>query len=193
MPEKLLTAQGADTRIPTPFAFLLVAGSYSRGIGKKMAAATVGLLACLFLLRLSVIGVYWDRADRHYGDYMEAFRRMEEKSRLFTAIADPGPWQPFPVPVRHLPCIAIIERSAMVPTLFTYRTQQPVHLKPIYKKLAERTPGPAFGAGKAPEWDGVGQDYDYVLVVREHLFRELPPARWETVHKGEDFRLLRTR
>lgn len=193
MPEKLLTAQGADTRIPTPVAFLLVAGSHPRGIGKKMTAAIVGLLACLFLLRLSVIGMYWDRAGRYYVHYMEAFRHMEEKSLLYTAIADPGPWQPFPVPVRHLPCLAIIERSAMVPTLFAYKTQQPVNFKPIYKKLAERTPGPAFGTGKAPDWDMVGQDYDYVLVVREHFFPYLPPARWETVYKGLDFRLLRTR
>lgn len=191
MPERLLTVHAADTRIPTPFAFLLLAACRPLHIEQKTKTAIIGLLACIFLVRLIVIGVYWNRADGQYAGYRQALIRMEENPRLFTAIADPGPWQPFPTPIRHLPCIAVIERSALVPSLFANKTQQPVRFAPAYRPLVGKTPGPAFGANKKMDWHTISKHYDYLLIVREPLFSEPPPARWETVYHGDSFRLLK--
>ncbi len=191
MPEKLLSVHAADTRIPTPFVFLLLAGSNFYNGNRRAMAAVIGLIAVLFIVRMTVIGIHWNRADQEYALYRQAILKMDENSRLFTAIGASGfSWQPFPVPLRHLPCIAIIDKSALVPSLFANESQQPVRFTPFYRRLVKETPGPGFNPGRPPDWGEISEHYEYVLVLRKHLFSKQPPAQWKIIDQGENFSLL---
>jgi len=191
MPELLLTVWFADMRIPTAFVFLLIAGSELTIKKMKWRKEILAVILTVFIIRMSVVFVQWRNADQEYSQYLWAINKIDEGSRLFTAIPVSGRWRPFPVPINHLPCFAIIEKSAFVPSLFTHRTQQPVSFTAEFKKLALKTPEP-FKVGLNPTWDSFIQNYDYLLVVKEKLFRNKIPSGLRSVYHGNDFRLLRT-
>lgn len=192
MPERLLTVQAVDSRIPTPFAFLLVAGTRPLLRLPRPKPLLPCLIVALFVVRMAVISGTWYRADRIYGDYLQAINQIEPNSRLFTAIASPGYWKPLPVPLHHFPCIAIIEKAALVPTLFAYPSQQPIRYQREYKALAQSNPEPRFQYNQPPAWEAVAKEYDYMLIITREVDFEPPPekGRYKRVYHGKGFDLL---
>ena len=112
----------------------------------------------------------------------------------------------------HMPVLAVIDRSAFVPTLFTDPTKQPVHAAaartaidtpygwPIeYALLAGDANSdlrglvspPQTGASVRRFWTGWPERYDYVLVTHFGIRGNPAPDHLAPVHEGSFFDLYR--
>ena len=77
-----------------------------------------------------------------------------------------------PIPELHLALLAVARRDAFVPTLFAYKGQQAIALKPPYAALAEAATPQDFwavltvrNAAETAGRSGVLQQFDFVAVV----------------------------
>jgi len=173
-PAQIMTASAVDHRLPPALALVLAAATVAPRLGPRAGRAiALGLLA-VFVLRIGVIGVVWERAGGVYETLLAALDKVPEGSRL--AVAYPADAVNFErVPKTHLPVLAVARRQAFVPTIFAYRGQQPLRLTATGERLAAAAPPDrlwaALIAGAAPpelrEFDAV------VVLARRPL--ELPP------------------
>ncbi len=192
MPMAMFTAHGVDMRIPTALSFILTAASIPEPADRIRNWRTgIILVLILFGVRTTVLACQWIKADRLYSQYTMAFEKIEPGRRLFTAIAYPGNWQPFPVPLTHIPCLAIIQRSVFVPSLFTYPTQQPVRLTSNFEKKFRWDMDDNYAGGRMPDFEKISKNYDYFLMVDEVNFREKLDISWPEIYRGDNFRLLK--
>jgi len=169
MPSQLFTAQGADRRLPLMLFLLLIAASFWSVPRPQLARSVLAGALLLFLLRLAVVTLSWQASGRIYAALLSGLDAVPLGSRIAVAFPE-GAVNVEPTPLAHLPAIAIARRQAFVPTLFAYPTQQPVALRPDYRRLADRLPPDrlwaAFVTGTAP-LDAPAKaalgDYDYVV------------------------------
>jgi hypothetical protein len=90
----------------------------------------------MFLLRIGIVAASWSASDRAYAPLLGAIDGLPSGSRLAVAYP-PEALNSQPIPLAHFPALAIARRDAFVPTLFTFKTQQPVALTPRYRALAD--------------------------------------------------------
>ncbi|MBA4367688.1 MAG: hypothetical protein C0403_08625 [Desulfobacterium sp.] len=192
MPMQIITSDRNEMRISITLAFLITAASAPEPGSIRHWRTGVALLLVLVGVRTAVLTTQWFRADEIYSQYLTAFEQIKPGGRLFTAIAYPGVWKPFPVPLTHIPCLAIIQRSAFVPSLLAYSTQQPVQLAEVYEKQKKQYhQHPNFENGEMPEIEKIFKNYDYFLIVNELYFRKKIDISWPEIYRGDNFRLLK--
>ncbi len=190
-PMNMFTGGRLEMRVSIALVFVLTASSAPVPGSIRHWRIGLALLLILFGIRTSVLTSHWFRAADIYSQYLKAFEQIKPGERLFTAIASPGVWKPFPVPLTHVPCLAIIERSAFVPTLFVYPAQQPVQLAEDHAKQIKQYSNPNYEYGRMPEMDNILNNYDYFLIVNEQYFRVKLDISWPEVYRGDNFRLLK--
>lgn len=197
LPFKAFSAAYADARLSIALIFLFIACTDLRmeiataKSGKMLASFFVGV----FIARVGILQSHWWEFEKSFDQYMQALNKVPEGSKLFTAMADPDGSNSMS-PVYHLPCMAIIKKSAFVPSLFAFPTAQPIALTPPYQALAKKTPGPDFLYKMAPPWNTplwhmLLRKYDYLLVVQGDKFKSAPPLSLKLVYAGQDFRLYK--
>jgi hypothetical protein len=191
IPMIIFSSGRTDLRIPIALAFILTAVSAPVADSIKHWRTGIALIAILFGIRTAVLTSQWIRADETYSQYLKAFELIKPGSRLFTAIAYPGVWKPFPIPLTHIPCLAIIERSAFTPSLFAYTAQQPVQFNESYQEQNRQDGNCNYEYGRMPEIDRISQNYDYFLLVNEQAFQEKLQIAWPEIFHGNNFRLLK--
>jgi hypothetical protein len=191
MPEVLLGVHSVDSRLPNALAFLLAAGTRFQG-GRRNEIRVLSLLLALGLLRLGVVGWHWRMIDPTYHRHHSALERMAPGGRLFSAIFIENQWQPFPVPLAHFPCQMITDRSAFVPSLFAYPSQQPVRIAPTYREIADQFPEAVFGHKWTPDWQLISNHFDYVWIVNKDA-PDTPavPRNFAPLQSGSDFAFFR--
>lgn len=187
MPKVLFSADGADGRLALPLVLILIA---STDLVLQHATRWIKIpalcLLVMFLFRTAEITIQWREFNRYYADLFQAIEKLPEGTRLFTAVLYSGGWQPFPLPVDHFSCFAVIRKSAFVPSIFASRTQQPIRLTPRFQEIVEQ--GPVFTNRTSPPWRRVLSHYHYVLLFAEDL--QLPNDL-ERVADGYNFSLYR--
>jgi hypothetical protein len=135
-PVKLLTAHGIDERLPLALALVLFAGTKSlRLTPARLRVAVLAGLA-LFVARVSVSAVDYERANEIYPRLIAILDQVPRGGRLAVAFGS-NALGPSGIPINHLPELAVIRRDAFVPTLSTFRTQQPVGLTPVARPLKD--------------------------------------------------------
>jgi hypothetical protein len=126
---------------------------------------------------------FWAGYDRIYHDFLAGLDQVPAGSRVALGYSARS-INIFrsPPPLAHFPNWAVARRDAFVPTLFTFRTQQPVAMKPEFRELAdaaepwvfwsafiEGEPGAVRQAGK------IIDRYDYIIFLAPSSF-EVPPS-----------------
>jgi len=191
MPMNIFTSFRIEMRISIVLAFILISASSPAPGAIRHWRTGIVLLLVLFGVRTTVLTSQWIRADEIYSQYLNAFEQIKPGGRLFTAISYPGVWKPFPVPLTHIPCLAIIERSAFVPSLFASPLQQPVQFTGSYEKQNSQYWNCNYEYGRMPEMENILKNYDYFLIANEHYFRQKLDISWPEVYRGNNFRLLK--
>ncbi|MDH5798165.1 MAG: hypothetical protein OEZ19_06340 [Paracoccaceae bacterium] len=174
-----------DLRLPTIIALLLVAGLRPRNVGPKLLVTIAAAGFVLFAGRIYDTTSEWRRVDSHFDEFRAALHVIEPGATIL-----PVQKQDVPLPEGetrfdhaywHMPVLAVIDRSAFVPTLFTDPTKQPVRAArsreimdsyfgaPIELALLvdAATGGNAVagGIGMQPYWEDWPSRYDYVLIT----------------------------
>jgi hypothetical protein len=192
VPFRSLSANFADARLSVALLFLSI-GMTDLRLHETWwrRALAVGFLG-LFVVRLDVLQSHWRAFEKPFGEYMQALDKLPEGAKLFTAMADPDGSKSMS-PMYHLSCMAVIRRSAFVPSLYAFPFAQPIALTPEYRSLARQTPGPDFIGKAAPPWQALSGKYDYLLVMDEQQLKGHLPENLGLVYRGKDIRLYRVR
>jgi hypothetical protein len=137
LPSQMMTGSGVDRRIPVALFLLLIAASAPNL--PPRAARLVGIaVAAMFIARMAVIEAVWLQADRLYAADIAVIDTLPQRAKL--AVGYPSrDVNAGAIPQLHVATLAAARREAFVPTIFAYRTQQPLVLRPPYDTLAART------------------------------------------------------
>lgn len=135
IPSQLMTAAGADRRIPLMIFLVLIAGT-SWVARPRLEQGFLVAAMLLFLLRLTVVAVSWQGSGRLYAQLLPAIDALPRGSCIATAYDREG-LSVQPTPLAHFPTIAVARRDAFVTSLFAYPMQQPIALQPQAQKLAD--------------------------------------------------------
>ena len=183
LPSQIFGGSGADHRLPIAIFLLLIAASAAEFPNRRAAAAIGVMAAVLLVARMAVIEYVWLGADRIYSADLAGIDMLPLGAKL--AVAYPVSAINFvPVPEVHLAALAVARREAFVPTLFAYKGQQPIALKPSYDVLADAvTPQDLWDffvagrdAAKTAALPRTLQQYDFVAVTGSKP-SDAPPIR----------------
>jgi hypothetical protein len=160
-PSEYHTAGDADTRFIVPAGLVLVL-CLTVSVAKTWARPVYGLLVGILALRIVLMDVYWQKADRISVEQLGLLRQVQEQSRIY-----PIPFLPrgrTEAKIRnalvHLAGYAVIDRHAVSGSTFAYRGQQPLHLR-IPLPYWQVTPNTTVGE---VNWTQIFANYDYIWI-----------------------------
>ena len=199
MPGLLFGSGYADYRLP--YAALLFVIAATEWTPSRLAAQNVLLIAFVVLLtaRTGLVSRAWADTQAEYEDAEQAIAALPEGSRVFGYVITGEPRFGDRPPLDHIVTMAVIRKSAFVPSLFAFPGKHPLRLRPEYQEIAERTPHPTIvnrGSGEAPDSDShplgpqVGQLYDYLLLFARDPKRLDLPGFYRDVFSKRHLRLL---
>jgi hypothetical protein len=195
MPTQMLGATGIDRRLPLAIALFLTAGTSWATPEVRRERIALGAAAALFVLRMATVIASWHASDRIYRSDLAALESLPMGARLAVA-APPDAAAVVATPLLHLPALAAAERDAFVPTLFTYRGQQPIAIAPAYADLAAASAPARFwqrfvaGAPDAGE-DALLRRYGFVAFVGLRPFALARTEGLEPLYLSPRFQLYR--
>jgi hypothetical protein len=205
MPRIIFDTYMADQRLPISLAFMAIACmqiDFDR-LGLRHAAARYGVVAALFLLlavRVSEVQGEWAALSPDITSFRESVDLIDRGAKVMVAYADPdGGDDVRDLGLVHAACLAVIERSALVTTVFTVVGKQVLHVRASFRDRVDTQDGSpptvdnllrivGRDDGHDDYWRRWTTDYDYLYV----LFTDLPyknpdPARLTPIFTGDKF------
>ncbi len=183
MPNVIMTAEGADHRIPIPMLLLAIAATDLVKASYKLRAALFLTTGAVFAFRIATVEQRWSEDQPAYSAAAAALSHIPAGMRVATALA-PDAFDNFSTPriaLSFMPVWSVVSRAGFTQTLFAFPTQQPLVLTPEYAALRAASPPSdiwhAFvvGAGgnscaPQPRLTSALREYDYVAFVDRRKF-----------------------
>ena len=204
LPRQLFGTYMADQRVPLGIVFMLFACGDLELRSLLIRRALLVVLIVMIGVRLIEINVNWSQLSDRTREFRASVRHIAPGSKVFVAYADGSVFGAVrDLGLVHAACIATIERSALVTTLFTVPGKQVLHVRPEYRDYADTHDGTPpstsqlFVAAEHPlpntpafwlNWTKF--DYLYVLFTK-HEAPNPDPARLQLVADGNRFQLYR--
>jgi hypothetical protein len=211
MPRIIFDTYMADQRLPISLAFMAIACAqldFDR-LGLRHAFARYGVVAALFMLlavRVSEVQSEWAVLSPGIASFRESVELIDRGSKVMVAYADPdGGDDVRDLGLVHAACLAVIERSALVTTVFTVVGKQILHVRSDFRDRVDTqdgSPPTVENLLRVADRDGDDAhddywrrwttDYDYLYVLFTDLHYKNPdPARLTPVFTGDKFILYR--
>ncbi len=204
LPRIMFDTYMTDQRVPLGVAFMLLACGDLELRRRLVRRAFMVVLIVLIAARLIEMDVNWSQLSDTTSEFRSSVRRIAPGSKVFVAYADRSLGEDVrDLGLVHAACIATIERSALVTTMFTVAGKQVMHVRPEYRDYADLKDGtpPAVAqliqaADHPLPWmpafwlNWTKFDYLYVLFTED----EAPnpdPARLKLIADGDRFQLYR--
>lgn len=204
LPRIMFDTYMTDQRVPLGIAFMLFACGDLELRRRLVRRAFMVVLIVLIAARLIEIDLNWSQLSDSTSEFRSSVRRIAPGSKVFVAYADRSLGEDVrDLGLVHAACIATIERSALVTTVFTVSGKQVLHVRPEYRDYADIRDGTPPSVAQlivaadrpAPNtpafWlNWTKFDYLYVLFTED----EAPnpdPARLKLIADGDRFQLYR--
>lgn len=209
MPRVIFDTYMADQRLPISLAFMLIACARLDfdDFGLRHVSARYGAVVVLFLLlamRISEVQTAWAALSAGIASFRESVELIDRGAKVMVAYADPeGGDDVRDLGLVHAACLAVIERSALVTTVFTVVGKQILHVRDDFRDRVDTQDGspPTVEnllrvADRDPSGDDYWRrwttDYDYVYVLfTDSRYKNPDPARLVPIFAGEKFILYR--
>jgi hypothetical protein len=209
MPRIIFDTYMADQRLPISLAFMVIACAQLdlRNIGLRHALVRQGVVAVLFLLlavRVFEVQTVWAALSPGAASFRQSVALIDRGAKVLVAYADPdGGDNLLNLGLVHAACLAVIERSALVTTVFTVVGKQVLHVRADYRDRVDTQDGnpptienllhvsDRYASGD-DYWRRWTTDYNYLYVLFTDARHENPdPARLTPIFAGEKFALYR--
>jgi hypothetical protein len=204
LPRIMFDTYMTDQRVPIGIAFMLFACGDLHLRHRLVRRGFLVVLVVLITGRLIEIDYNWSQLSDSTSQFRSSVRRIVPGSKVFVAYADRSLGEDVrDLGLVHAACIATIEKSALVTTLFTVAGKQVVHARPEWRDYVDAqdgTPPQTAQLVVAAEHPTPGMpafwlnwtkfDYLYVLFTED----EAPnpdPSRLKLVADGDRFQLYR--
>jgi hypothetical protein len=209
MPRVIFDTYMADQRLPISMAFMVIAClqiDFDR-LGLPAVSARWGVVGVLFLLlaaRIVEVQTAWEALTPGIASFRESIEMIDRGAKVMVAYADPdGGDDVRDLGLVHAACLAVIERSALVTTVFTVVGKQILHVRPDYHDRVDTQDGSPptvenlirVATHEDPHedyWRRWTTDYDYLYVLfTDARYKNPDPARLSPVFAGDKFMLYR--
>ncbi len=142
LPRVMFDTYMSDQRVPIGVAFMVFACG---DLELRRRLVRRGFLAVLFILiagRLIEIDLNWSQLSDSTSQFRSSVRRIVPGSKVFVAYSDRSQGDDVrDLGLVHAACIATIERSALVTTVFTVRGKQVLHVRPEFREFVDTHDG----------------------------------------------------
>jgi len=205
MPRTLFNVYVADQRLPLALAFMLIACLHVELRHRLVRRGFLALALAVLILRVIEVDFAWSQLSTVTMEFRNSVRRIAPGSTVLVAYADPSAGDDVAdLGLVHAPCLAMIERSALVTTAFTVPGKQIMHVRPAYSGQVDTEDGTPpsvemlMEALAAPNGQSDGYwsswparfDYLYVLFTGDEA-RNPAPNLLSPVYDGGRFQLFR--
>ena len=204
LPRVMFDTYMTDQRVPIGIAFMIFACGDLELRRRMVRRAFLVVLIILISARLIEIDLNWSQLSDSTSQFRSSVRRIVPGSKVFVAYADnAGGDDVRDLGLVHAACIATIERSALVTTLFTVAGKQVLHARPEYRDFVDAQDGtpPSISqlivAAEHPKPDTPAFwlnwtkfDYLYILFTEDDAPNP-DPAHLKFVADGDRFQLYR--
>ena len=165
LPRVMFDTYMADQRVPLGVAFMVFACGNLDARRRMVRRGFLIILIVLIAGRLLEVDYNWSQLSDSTSEFRSSVRRIMPGSKVFVAYANASSGEDVrDLGLVHAACIATIERSALVTTLFTVDGKQIVHVRPEYRDFADIH-------------DGTPPSTAQLVVAAEHPLRDTP-AFW---------------
>ncbi|HLO79004.1 MAG TPA: hypothetical protein VK196_21320 [Magnetospirillum sp.] len=206
MPRVLFGSWLADQRMPIAIVFLMI-GFLKPADGRTLGPAFYGVLIAACLFRFVDVQAHWLQLADRYDQFRASTASIAPGASVLVATADqPSGTETANQAVSHAPCLAVIERGALVSTIFSVPGKQILNIAPTKRDLVDAEDGDpptvsqmlAAADGPVPGtrryWDRWPQRYDYVYVLYTHRGDDSPdPETLLLRAEGDNFQLYQIR
>jgi hypothetical protein len=207
MPRVAFATYMADQRLPIAFAFMSVACIDINLRHRIVRRGFVALLVITLLVRVIEVDVSWAELSTETSEFRASVKRLKPGSKVLVAYAkSDGGDDVSDYGLLHAACLAVIEKSALVTTVFSVKGKQILHVRPEYRNLVDNedgTPPTTVRLLVAAEkldidspkyWDLWPQHYDYLYLLFTESDADNPdPAHLSLMQDGTNFQLYRVK
>jgi hypothetical protein len=138
LPQIMFDTYMADQRVPIGVAFMIIACGDLEVLQRSVRRAFLLVLIVLIGGRSLEISLNWSQLADSTSEFRSSLRRVQPGSKVFVAYADRTIGDdPRDFALVHAACIATIERSALVTTMFTVAGKQILHTRPEYRDFVD--------------------------------------------------------
>jgi len=204
LPRVMFDTYMADQRIPLGIAFMVFACGDLELRRRLVRRVFLVVLVILIGGRLIEIDLNWSQLSDSTSQFRSSVRRIAPGSKVFVAYADSSAGEDVrDLGLVHAACIATIERSSLVTTLFTVAGKQVLHARSEYRDYVDAQDGtpPSIAqlivATEHPQpntpafWlNWTKFDYLYILFTEDDAPNP-DPSHLKLVADGDRFQLYR--
>jgi hypothetical protein len=167
----------------------------------------VGAVFIIILIRVTQVGAAWTMYDQVYAEIRKGFTVIKPGSTLLYVPAKHPPPKPYTkaLPLNHINCLAVIDRSIFTPYLWSGERAWVLRIKPEYRHLYSQRPrflrlselveaeeNHDSNPGRGKYWLRWKKQFDYlfVLYMDENDPNPLPNIL-ELKYQGKVFRIYK--
>lgn len=205
MPRVAFATYMADQRLPIAFVFMLIACADIDLRHRIVRRGFLAFLVVTLLVRVIEVDVSWAELSTSTSEFRASVKRIKPGSKVLVAYAKAdGGDNVAEFGLVHAACLAIIERSALVTTVFSVKGKQVLQVRPDYRSIVDSEDGTPPTIARLlvaaersdPEdpkyWDLWPQHYDYVYLLFTESDADNPdPAHLTLMQDGTNFQLYR--
>jgi hypothetical protein len=165
----------------------------------------LALLLILLLVRVTEVNVYWASLSSNTLEFRDSLKRIKRGSTVLVVYANAASGDDVrDLGLVHAPCLAMIERAALVTTAFTVEGKQVMQVRDRYRNRVDTRDGdpPTLAQvllaaeknldDKKTYWHGWERNFDYVYVLfTEDEAANPSPERLKLVDDGARFQLYK--
>jgi hypothetical protein len=207
MPRVMFETYMADQRLPIALAFMVIACAQLEFQTRTVCMVFATVLVTLLAVRVTEVQTMWTRLSAQEVELAKSVKRIDRGSRVLVAYADLSAGEDVrDLGLVHAPCLAMIERSALVTTAFTVVGKQILRVRAPYRDQVDTADGTPpsldqlrLAVDPAPDqrhrfWDRWPAHFDYVYVLFTEPGADNPdPAHLSLVEEGSRFQLYRVK
>jgi|ERR1043166_517068 hypothetical protein len=205
MPRIMFETYMADQRLPISLAFTIIACAHLSLRRDSVRRGFATVLVVLLAVRVFEVQSVWSELGKSTQEIRNSVRLIDRGAKVLVAYADAdGGDEAKDYGLMHAPCLAIIERSALVTTAFTVNGKHILHVRDEFRARVDAEDGtpPSVGqllrvsdgpeAGSRNYWNRWTSEFDYVYILfTDDNFENPDPARLTAIFAGERFVLYR--
>jgi len=195
----------ADQRLPIALVFLIIACIDIEMRHRIVRRGFLALLLILLLVRVTEVNVHWAALSSNTLEFRDSLKRIKRGSTVLVVYANASSGDDVrDLGLVHAPCLAMIERAALVTTAFTVEGKQVMQVRDGYRDRVDTRDGDPptlaqilLAAEKRVDdrtkyWHGWEKNFDYVYVLFTEDEADNPsPERLKLVDDGARFQLYK--
>ena len=205
LPRMMFATYMADQRLPIALVFPLIACLDVEMRHRLVRRGFLALVLMLLLVRVTEVNVHWAALSSNTLEFRDSLKRIKRGSTVLVVYANAASGDDVrDLGLVHAPCLAMIERSALVTTAFTVEGKQVMQVRGDWRDRVDTRDGdpPTLAQlllaaekhldDKSVYWHGWEKNYDYVYVLFTDDEAANPsPERLKLVDDGARFQLYK--